>query len=172
MRRYDIFFLVNQAVVGGVLRLAINVSDEFVNLSLGLFRFGIVSLYAKVSVKVDHIRGSKTYICLHLMGGKTIEEMTSFFICFHLGYRSRRAVRTREQMRRTSSFLLAHPSSNAGNSTPFNNSIARNALEGSSNWAKPNPCGLLAGVIRRLKDLIGPQACYTQVNSEKSRRTT
>jgi hypothetical protein len=59
----------------------------------------------------------------------------------------------------TNNFLFAHPSSNAGNSTPFSSFIALSALSGSSYSAKPNPWGLFAGVMSRLKDLIGPQAC-------------
>ena len=59
---------------------------------------------------------------------------------------------------RTSSFLFAQPSSKAGNSIPFSKLKARRAPAGSSYSAKPNPWGLFAGVISRLKDLMGPQA--------------
>ena len=65
-------------------------------------------------------------------------------------------------MGRTSSFLLAAPSSSAGNSTPWSNDRHRSAASGSSNSAKPNPWGLFAGVMSRLNDLTGPHA-YRQV---------
>jgi hypothetical protein len=58
----------------------------------------------------------------------------------------------------TNSFLLAQPSSSAGNSTPFNSARARNAPSGSTNSAKPKPWGLLAGVMRRLNEFICPHA--------------
>ena len=61
-------------------------------------------------------------------------------------------------MKRTSSFLFAQPSSSAGSSIPFIRAIARSAPAGSSNSAKPKPCGLFAGVIRRLNDFMGPHA--------------
>ena len=41
---------------------------------------------------------------------------------------------------------------------PCISSSARSAPSGSSNSANPKPWGLLAGVIRRLNDLMGPHA--------------
>lgn len=76
----------------------------------------------------------------------------------------------KETGRRTSNFLFAQPSSSAGNSTLLSNSRARKAPSGSSNSAKPNPWGLFAGVIRRLKDLIGPQAYHKEVSKAGWRR--
>lgn len=61
-------------------------------------------------------------------------------------------------MGRTRSFLLAHPSSSAGSSTPWRSVKHLIAESGSSNSAKPNPCGLFAGVMSRLNDLTGPHA--------------
>lgn len=61
-------------------------------------------------------------------------------------------------IRLTSNFLFTHPSSNAGNSTPLSNAIARNAPSGSWNSAKPKPWGLFAGVMRRLKEFTKPHA--------------
>lgn len=69
-------------------------------------------------------------------------------------------------MERTSKFLLAQPSSNAGNSTPLSRLIARRALSGSSYSAKPKPWGLLAGVMRRLNEVTLPHA-YEYTNAEK-----
>ena len=72
-------------------------------------------------------------------------------------------------IRRTSSFLLAQPSSRAGSSTPLRSASARNAPSGSWNSAKPKPCGLFAGVMRRLNDDIGPQAW---INGRERRKKT
>jgi hypothetical protein len=53
----------------------------------------------------------------------------------------------------------------AGSSTPLRTAIARSAPSGSSNSANPKPCGLFAGVMRRLNALIGPHACAASVST-------
>jgi hypothetical protein len=71
---------------------------------------------------------------------------------------------------RTSNFLFAQPSSNAGSSTPFKRESARNAPSGSTNSAKPKPCGFAAGVMSRLKEFIGPHACNSSGNVHQNEK--
>ena len=95
----------------------------------------------------------RTHVCLHLLARVRVEEQLCLLISLDLDSSLSDERRWTEKLsRRTKSFLLTQPSSRAGSSTPLSNAIARNAPSASWNSANPNPCGLFAGVISRLKD--------------------
>ena len=103
----------------------------------------------------------ETHGCDHFLRLISVQEHLRLLIRFNLCHCSRLDAETDFCTELTSSFLFTHPSSNAGNSTPLSNVIARNAPSGSWNSANPNPWGLFAGVMRRLKEFTGPHA-WTQ----------
>lgn len=76
-------------------------------------------------------RKGDAHIGLHLLRLVSVEEDFGLFICLHLCGRSRLEVEEESRTGRTNNFLFTHPSSNAGNSTPFNRVIARMAPSGS-----------------------------------------
>lgn len=138
MWRDDIFLLVQKPAIRGLLRGLVDVVQEFIDLTLGVSGCFFVCLdcYRGISEQLHNL--SIAHVSLHLLGLVGIEEQFGLLISFHLYY-CQDCVVTRDINTLTNSFLFTHPSSKAGNSTPFSSVMARNAPSGSVYSAKPKP---------------------------------